>query len=164
TVDGGAMRDFTAGHITSPEGRRLIEALQSALGGPTLEFHPGVSYRNLLVYRAEGSSPFSAETRTQAPHDIPDRPIAEHLPRGPGAELLTSLMERSRAVLAGHPANRARLEAGQRPATQVWLWGQGRAPQLRPFAAVHGKRGAIVSAVDLVRGVGVLLGWARIDV
>ncbi len=168
TVQDGLMRDFTAGHIDSADGRELIEAVQRALGGPgydgALEFHAGVSYRNLLVYRVSDVSPFGPETRTQPPHDIPDRPIAEHLPRGPGASLLIDLMERSRAVLADHPVNRRRVEAGERPATQIWLWGQGRAPSLRPFHEVYGKRGAIISAVDLVRGVGVLLGWRRIDV
>jgi 2,3-bisphosphoglycerate-independent phosphoglycerate mutase len=78
--------------------------------------------------------------------------------------LLIDLMERSRAVLADHPVNRRRVVAGKRPATQVWLWGQGRVPHLRPFHEVYGKRGAIISAVDLVRGVSVLLGWRRIDV
>jgi 2,3-bisphosphoglycerate-independent phosphoglycerate mutase len=168
-VDNEEMRDFTAGHITSEEGRPLIEAVQQALGGPVpggrLEFHAGVSYRNILVYRSEGPAPFSAtETKTQPPHDIPDRPIADYLPKGPGSGLLRSLMEKSRAVLADHPVNRARRAAGKRPATQVWLWGQGRAPSLRPFRDAYGKKGAIISAVDLVRGVGVLLGWTRIDV
>src|SRR5205814_7209227 len=74
------------------------------------------------------------------------------------------LMQRSRPVLGDHPVNKARAAAGKRPATQIWLWGQGKAPTLRPFAEVYGKRGAIISAVDLVRGVGVLLGWKRIDV
>jgi 2,3-bisphosphoglycerate-independent phosphoglycerate mutase len=175
TVENGEMRDFTAGHITSEDGQPLIEAVQRALGGPVpaglpghgagrLEFHPGVSYRNILVYRGDGPAPFSPETKTQPPHDIPDRPIAEHLPKGAGSELLRYLMEKSRAVLAEHPVNRTRVAAGKRPATQVWLWGQGKAPSLRPFAEVYGPRGAIISAVDLVRGVGVLLGWARIDV
>jgi 2,3-bisphosphoglycerate-independent phosphoglycerate mutase len=173
-VADGLMRDFTSGHITSKEGRPLIEAMQATCGGPAsrflqglsgrLEFHPGVSYRNILVYRGEGGAPFSAATKTQPPHDVPDRPIVDHLPAGPGADLLRVLMERSREVLAAHPVNQARRAAGQRDATQVWLWGQGRAPSLRPFAEVYGKRGAIVSAVDLVRGVGVLLGWKRIDV
>jgi len=153
----------------------LIEALQHVLGGPerpqhilhaegVLEFHPGVSYRNILVYRGDAPAPFGPETKTQPPHDVPDRPIADHLPKGPGSELLRALMERSRAVLAEHPVNRARAAAGKRPATQVWLWGQGKAPSLRPFAERYGRRGAIISAVDLVRGVGVLLGWNRIDV
>src|SRR5439155_9124783 len=78
--------------------------------------------------------------------------------------LLRDLMEQSRRALANHPVNAARCQAGKRPATQIWLWGQGRAPQLTPFAQLYGKRGAILSAVDLVRGVGILLGWARIDV
>jgi 2,3-bisphosphoglycerate-independent phosphoglycerate mutase len=165
-VENGCMRDFTAGHITSKEGRPLIESVQAALGGGPLEFHPGVSYRNILVYRATTGSPapFSEQTKTQPPHDVPDRPIADHLPNGPGSDLLRSLMERSRAVLRDHPVNQERRAKGKRDATQIWLWGQGRAPHLRPFAEVYGKRGAIISAVDLVRGVGVLLGWQRIDV
>jgi 2,3-bisphosphoglycerate-independent phosphoglycerate mutase len=165
-VENECMRDFTAGHITSEEGRPLIEAVQSALGDRQLEFHAGVSYRNILVYRpaAGSTAPFSEQSRTQPPHDVPDRPIAEHLPQGPGSDLLRRLMERSRSILHDHPVNRARREQGKRDATQIWLWGQGRAPHLKPFAEVYGKRGAIISAVDLVRGVGVLLGWQRIDV
>ena len=165
-VENECMRDFTAGHITSEDGRPLIEALQAALGDAQLEFHPGVSYRNILVYRPipGTSAPFSDQTKTQPPHDVPDRPIADHLPQGPGSDLLRSLMERSRAIFTDHPVNRKRRDAKQRDATQIWLWGQGRAPSLKPFAEVYGKRGAIISAVDLVRGVGVLLGWQRIDV
>jgi 2,3-bisphosphoglycerate-independent phosphoglycerate mutase len=163
TVENGEMRDFTAGHITREEGRPLIEAVGAALAGGRLEFHPGVSYRNLLVYRGDGAGPFAADTKTQPPHDVPDKPIADHLPTGPGSDLLRDLMEKSRAVLADHPVNRARRAAGKRAATQIWLWGQGRAPQLETFAQKYGKRGAIVSAVDLVRGVGVLLGWTRLD-
>jgi 2,3-bisphosphoglycerate-independent phosphoglycerate mutase len=169
TVENGLMRDFTAQHISSEEARTLIADLHSALGGAKesgvrLEFHPGVQYRNILVCRCGPVAPFSTETKTQPPHDIPDRPVADHLPRGPGSELLIGLMESSKSILADHPINKARRAAGKRPATQVWLWGQGRAPSLRPFAEVYGKRGAILSAVDLVRGVGVLLGWKRIDV
>ncbi len=162
TVEDGRMRDFTAGHIKNDDGRALIQAVNTTLGGGKLEFHPGVSYRNILVYR--GAAPFSAETKTQPPHDIPDKPVVDHLPTGPGSDLLRDLMERSKAVLSAHPANRARKERGEKQATQIWLWGQGKAPSLRPFAEVYGKRGAILSAVDLVRGVGVLLGWTRIDV
>lgn len=168
-VENEEMRDFTAGHISSAEGRLLIESVQKTMGGPVqsvegrLEFHPGVSYRNIMIYRGPGA-PFTSETKTQPPHDIPDRPIADALPRGPGGELLNDLMKRSRALFRDHPVNRERRERLEKPATQVWLWGQGRAPQLQPFAEVHGKRGAIVSAVDLVRGVGILLGWTRIDV
>ncbi|MHB1425388.1 MAG: cofactor-independent phosphoglycerate mutase [Gemmataceae bacterium] len=173
-VENECMRDFTAGHISSVEGRQLIETLQKEFGGDKgpngarLEFHAGVSYRNILVYRpAVGTSaPFSDRTKTQPPHDVPDRPIADHLPKGPGSDLLRSLMERSRDILRDHPINRARRARvpPERDATRIWLWGQGRAPSLQPFAEVYGKRGAIISAVDLVRGVGVLLGWQRLDV
>jgi 2,3-bisphosphoglycerate-independent phosphoglycerate mutase len=175
TVENEEMRDFTAGHIANADGRALVATLQEVLGGPVqegdpprtvgeLEFHAGVSYRNILVYRGVEPAPFSKETKTQPPHDIPDRPIAEYLPRGPGSPLLHDLMRRSRDLFRDHPVNRARQARGERLATQIWLWGQGRAPQLRPFAAVYGRKGAIISAVDLVRGVGVLLGWTRIDV
>jgi 2,3-bisphosphoglycerate-independent phosphoglycerate mutase len=164
TIDRGEMRDFTAGHIPSEDGAQLIAELQRSLGNSQLEFHAGVSYRNLLVYRGSGPGPFGADTKTQPPHDIPDRPVAEYLPRGPGSELLRDLMERSRQLLADHPVNRRRKLAGQRPATQVWLWGQGQAPNLPRFADLYGPRGAIISAVDLVRGVGALLGWRRLDV
>jgi 2,3-bisphosphoglycerate-independent phosphoglycerate mutase len=174
-VDNEEMRDFTAGHITSEDGAPLVQTLEQQLGGEAivrevlnrkgrLEFHAGVSYRNILVYRPDDPAPFSAETRSQPPHDVPDRPIADHLPTGPGSELLRVLMERSRPLFGEHPVNVRRRAEGKRPATQCWLWGQGRAPSLSPFQDVYGKRGAIISAVDLVRGVGVLLGWKRIDV
>lgn len=168
TVENEEMRDFTAGHISNEDGKALIEAVHKTLGGPVaagkLEFHAGVSYRNILVYRAQKPAPFSTETKAQPPHDIPDKPIAGHLPQGPGSDVLRELMQRSRDILREHPVNKARVAAGKRPATQIWLWGQGKAPSLKPFRDVYGKQGAIISAVDLVRGVGVLLGWKRIDV
>lgn len=171
TVDKEEMRDFTSGHISDEEGRALIAAVQKELSGAaghdadgTLEFHAGVSYRNIMVYRGSDKSPFSKETKTQPPHDIPDRPIAGHLPRGPGENLLRDLMTRSRRIFSEHPVNQARLRAGKRQATQIWLWGQGKAPSLQSFRDLYGKNGAIISAVDLVRGVGILLGWKRIDV
>ena len=176
-VDNEQMRDFTAGHSTSEDGAPLIAAMQSAFGGPlptgdglslrgTLEFHPGVSYRNILVYRgsADAPAPFTAATKTQPPHDIPDRAIADYLPKGPGSELLQDLMAKSRSVFAQHPMNLARKARGEKVATQVWLWGQGHAPSVRPFTEIYGPRGAIISAVDLVRGTGMLIGWKRIDV
>jgi 2,3-bisphosphoglycerate-independent phosphoglycerate mutase len=177
TVENEEMRDFTAGHISNEDARALMATVQEKIGGTfrfgeaalglrlEFEFHPGVSYRNLLVVRPVGVPPLLGDaTRTQPPHDIPDRPVADYLPSGPGADVLRGMMGHSREVFRDHPVNRARVAQGKRPATQIWLWGQGRAPRLETFAAVYGKRGAIVSAVDLVRGVGVLLGWARLDV
>src|SRR5262245_22893479 len=170
TIKDEKMQDFTAGHIKSEDAKALIESIGSALsqGLPdqsvTLEFYPGVSYRNLLVCRSSEAGLFAATTRTHPPHDIPDQPVAGHLPQGPGSELLRRLMQESRKILRNHPVNEARTNRGDRQATQIWLWGLGKAPHLRPFQEVYGKKGAIISAVDLVRGVGVLLGWDRVDV
>ncbi len=170
-VENEEMRDFTAGHISPEDGKELMQAVQAKLGGPvnfgglrgTLEFHPGVSYRNILIYRGD-DAPFTSDTKAQPPHDVPDQPIAGYLPKGPGSDLLRDLMARSRAVLRDHPTNARRRAEGKRDATQIWLWGQGVAPSLKSFSEQYGKKGAIISAVDLVRGVGVLLGWTRIDV
>jgi 2,3-bisphosphoglycerate-independent phosphoglycerate mutase len=165
TILGGRMTDFTAGHISSEEGRPLIAALQAALGRPEIEFHPGVSYRNLMIYRGRpGEAPFADDTVTVPPHDVPDQPESDHLPRGTGAGLLNDLMRAGRGVVRDHPVNRAREAAGKRPTNAIWLWGQGKAPSLPPFEQMCGLCGAVITAVDLVRGVGVLAGWDRIDV
>ena len=162
----GRLTDFTAGHIPSEDGRPLMEALQAQLGSHEVTFYPGVSYRNLMVYRGQpgSASPFGDDTLSTPPHDQPDQPYADFLPSGRGADLLRSLIDRGTAVVADDPVNRARKAAGKRPANLVWLWGQGRAPSLPRFSELHGLKGAILSAVDLVRGVGVLAGWDRIDV
>ena len=168
TVKDGRMHDFTAGHINNADGARLIasvnEKLGGAIDGARLEFHAGVQYRNALIYRPEGKpAPFTAETKTQPPHDIPEKPAADYLPKGPGSQLLIDLMERSKPIFANHPVNQERIARGDKPATQIWLWGQGRAPSVSSFAREYGPRGAIVSAVDLVRGTGMLIGWNRVD-
>jgi 2,3-bisphosphoglycerate-independent phosphoglycerate mutase len=167
----GHMRDFTAGHISSEDGGELILALQKELsgkefGGGTIEFHPGVQYRNILVWRGNSEASPLTGMKTQAPHDIPDRLVADYPPQGPdaGRDMLASLMEASKPIFADHPTNRRRIAEGKKPATQCWLWGQGKAPTVEPFKEIYGPRGAIISAVDLVRGVGVLVGWHRIDV
>src|SRR3954462_6858365 len=165
SIRDGLMSDFTAGHITSEEGAELIAALGEAIGRPGVEFYPGVSYRNLLIYRGlPGETPFDEDTLTTPPHDVPDRPAADYLPRGTGSDLLRGLMQAGSALVKDHSVNQARLALGKPPANAIWLWGQGKAPRLRPFAEIHGLRGAIISAVDLVRGVGQLAGWDRVDV
>jgi 2,3-bisphosphoglycerate-independent phosphoglycerate mutase len=160
-VEDGRMTDFTAGHIPREEARQLIDTLQGTLGSPQSQFVSGVSYRNLLIER--NATRFTAETKTQAPHDIPNQPLTDHLPTGPGNEFLRDLMTRAAHILAAHPVNLARTYAGKPTANQIWLWGQGIAPKIERFADKFGKSGAITSAVDLVRGVGVLLGWDRLD-
>ena len=165
TVEDQIMRDFTAGHISSPEAAELMASAQEALGGELLEFRAGVSYRNLLIYRGTTRpAPFTCDTRTTPPHDLTDNSVVDDYPRGPGSDLLNELMSRSGSLFAEHPVNRARIRAGKLPATNVWLWGLGSTPQLQPFQQVYGKRGKMITAVDLLRGLAVLMGWERIEV
>ena len=165
TIEDQLMQDFTAGHISSEEAAGLIAAAQEQLGSDRLQFYPGVSYRNLLVFRGAGRpAPFSRDTRTTPPHDLSDKPVLDDYPRGPGSDLLNQLMSDSMAVFAEHPVNVARREQGKLPATNVWLWGQGSTPKLATFAERYGKQGAMITAVDLLRGLGALLGWRRIEV
>jgi 2,3-bisphosphoglycerate-independent phosphoglycerate mutase len=135
------------------------------LADDCLEFVPGVSYRNLLIYRAKhGTAPFSNDTRTTPPHDLTDKSVLDDYPRGPGSDLLERLMNASVGLFAEHPVNQARRAQGLLPATNVWLWGQGRVPSLKPFYELFGQRGAMITAVDLLRGLAALAGWRRIDV
>lgn len=160
TIEGGRMADYSAGHITTDEGRALAAALDDALGRPGLHFHGGVSYRHLLLW--DGGP---ADLRTEPPHEIPDREIADYLPQGSRASEVLALMEASKPILAAHPANARRLASGLRPATQIWLWGQGRSLSLPSYAQRFGLAGGVVTAVDLVRGIGVLAGLStpRVD-
>jgi 2,3-bisphosphoglycerate-independent phosphoglycerate mutase len=165
TVEDQAMRSFTADHISTAEATELIHAVQEKLGSDRLQFYPGVGYRNLAVYRGAGQpSPFSRDTRTTPPHDLTDKSVLEDYPRGPGSDLLGQLMCESVAVLADHPVNVARRRQGKLPATNVWLWGLGSTPRLTPFTELYGKQGAMITAVDLLRGLAMLLGWRRIEV
>ncbi|HXY37738.1 MAG TPA: cofactor-independent phosphoglycerate mutase [Planctomycetaceae bacterium] len=165
-VTDGRMRSFTAGQIPNDLARELIQALQKdQCGSPTWKFYAGVSYRNLLIYRSRGEpAPFTRETRTTPPHDIPDQPIANFLPQGPGSAELRALMERSVAVLTASQRNQSRTGPGELAATQIWLWGLGKTPALEPFVQRFGKTAAVITAVDLLRGMGRLLGWKIIDV
>ena len=165
TVENGIMRSFTADHVSTAEATELLRTAQEMLGTDYLEFIPGVSYRNLLIFRgSKHPAPFSRETRHTPPHDLTDKPVAGNLPGGPGGELLTDLMNRSRDLFADHPVNVARRKAGKLPATNVWLWGLGKTPSLTPFMQLHGKRGKMITAVDLLRGLAALIGWERIEV
>ena len=170
TIEDQVMRDFTAGHISTAEATELLKSAQEALGkdapgSSSWQFYPGVSYRNLLVYRVgDQPVPFSPDTRTTPPHDLTDKPVLDDYPRGPGSDLLNQLMSDSVPLFANHSVNVARRREGKLPATNIWLWGLGRMPALAPFAELHGIQGAMITAVDLLRGLAALLGWRRIDV
>ncbi|MBI2531698.1 MAG: cofactor-independent phosphoglycerate mutase [Deltaproteobacteria bacterium] len=153
------MEDFTSGHITTEEAAELIRAIGLKLGGDGVEFFPGVSYRHLMVWR-DGME----KMETTPPHDVTDQKISAYMPKGEGAERLLSLMEASRPILANHPVNKRRQAEGRRPATTIWLWGQGRAPALPSLAERFGIKGGVISAVDIINGLGVYAGLERIHV
>ena len=160
------MRSFTAGHISSDEARQLLSHAQEKIDDSSFEFVPGVSYRNLLLYRgsADSPAPFTMDTRTTPPHDLTDQSVGNDFPRGPGSEILAELMSNSVDWFEDHPVNIQRRENDQPPATNVWLWGLGRQPDLPPFEKLHQLRGAMITAVDLLRGIASLIGWDRIEV
>jgi len=165
TIEDQTMRDFTADHISSEEAAELLTTLQAQLGSARLEFVPGVSYRNLLIYRGQGeAAPFTADTRATPPHDLTDKSVLDDYPRGPGSTFLNQLMTESIAIFADHPVNVRRRKQGRLPASNVWLWGQGGAPSVPPFAELYGKSGAMITAVDLLRGLAKLIGWRTIEV
>lgn len=166
TILDGIMVSFTADQISNELGRRLIELMQQSSGSAQWEFHPGVSYRNLLIYRGDARtpSPFGPETRTTPPHDLTDGPVAQALPQGPGSPLLRRFMDQSREVFAQSPENQARRTRQKRPSTGIWLWGQGQAPALETFQSRYGKQGTMITAVDLLRGIARILGWRVVDV
>jgi 2,3-bisphosphoglycerate-independent phosphoglycerate mutase len=150
TVLDGVMVSYSAGNITASEANRLLADIQAELGNDKLRFHPGVGFRSVLTVR-DGAE--LLQTSFTAPHDITDREVADFPPVGPGASLILDLMERSKAVLADHPVNAARIARGLPPATQIWLFWPGTRPGEMPtFEQAYGKRAALSSAVDLLRG------------
>lgn len=153
------MADFAAGHISSGEARELILSLQDELGDANFEFHPGVSYRHLLVWR-------NGEDRLRfvPPHDIINQSIEDKMPQGQGAEVLINLMTSAQMLLKNHPVNLRRIRDNQVPASSIWLWGHGRAPQMPTYAEKFGISGAVISAVDLIKGIGVYAGLEVIEV
>jgi len=156
TIERDVMRDFSAGHISSAESAALLASLEKEIPGVLIK--PGVSYRNLLVvHNGEGST-------STPPHDIVGKPITGYLPVGGDAPPLSQCMEISRKVFATHPVNIARKKAGKSPATQIWPWSGGKKPQLPLFRDKYGKQGGMISAVDLLNGIGHYAGMEIIKV
>lgn len=160
TASEGVLADFTGGHVSTEEARVLLEALNDQLGGDHVRFYPGTSYRHVMVY--SGSEVL--DVQTTPPHDVVGSPLSENYPNGRGQEILTDLMERSRAVLGPHEVNEVRVDLGKNPANMIWLWSPGRRPTMPLFEELFSLRGAAISAVNLVRGIARLIGWSVIQV
>ena len=157
TVIDGVMASYSAGNIPTAEASELVEALRRELGDERLDLRAGVSFRHILTVR-DGESLLSTEFTP--PHDVTDKPVDGYGPRGPGEEFIRDLTERSKAVLADHPVNAARVARGEPPATQIWLFWPGARPEKMPdFSGTNGGRtAALTSAVDLLRGLAVQTG------
>jgi 2,3-bisphosphoglycerate-independent phosphoglycerate mutase len=153
TIIDGRMADYSAGHIETEESHAIVNLLKAELDDADTCFYPGVSYRHLLVI-----PDFPAGCICTPPHDISDTNVAPHLPKGPGSERLTTLMEKARTILKDAPVNKERESKDKSPATDIWLWGHGRAVTLPTLKERYKLSGSVISAVDLVRGLGVLAG------
>lgn len=157
--DGDTLVDYSAGHIESDEAGELVAALAAELGQDHIRLYPGVGYRHLLVYD-DGPE----DLVSYPPHDIMGESVAAHLPAGEGQAQIRALMAAAESILASAPVNAARIARGERPANAIWLWGSGRALSLENFAERYGLQGGVISAVDLVRGIGKSAGLAVIEV
>ena len=167
TVEQERIRNHSAGHISTAEAAELIDFLQRRLGSDDVRFHTGVSYRHLLTIRGGDK-----RLHTVGPHDVPDRPFAEVLPSAadaaaePTARQLRELIFRSQELLADHPVNRARRAAGKQPATSIWPWSPGYRPRMQTLQERYApiRNGSVISAVDLIRGIGVCAGLTPVEV
>ena len=161
-VRDGKMWSYSSGYISTEEAQQLVEALNQSLGNNQVHFYPGVSYRHICKLKGQEDTLLATCT---PPHDIPNKAVADFLPKGPGSEPLRELMARSEAVFRNHPVNVARLSRGDIPATTIWLfWGSGQLPDMPPLKQVYGINAAMTSGVDLLRGLARMLGMEFLEI
>lgn len=159
TIEEGVMRDFTADHISTAEAAELLAAFQPKVRDVGGYLYPGVSYRHIVVI------PDSyADIHCHPPHNVTDKPIAEFLPTGKNSAGIREWMLLSESIFRNHPVNVNRIASGKKPATHIWIWGQGKMPTLPKFHAQFGRTGGMVTAVDLLKGIGRLIGFETPDV
>lgn len=154
-----SMVDYCAGDISTAEADEIIKTIQQELGGGEFDFFTGVSYRHCLIWHGGKCDGYTLTP----PHDISGKPIADHI-AGHVESGLIELMKKSEDILKNHPVNLARIKEGKRPANSIWLWGQGSRPSLEDFQKKNGIKGAVVSAVDLIKGIGRCANMQVIDV
>ncbi len=159
STDGETLIDYSAGHVTTEEARVLMELVQQKFGSRRFTFFPGVQYRHILRW-TDGE----LNVKTTPPHDIQGKPLQTYLPQGDGEETLRSLIFDSLELLDGHDINRRRRDEGKNPANTLWPWGQGRPTVLPSFFKTRGLSGAVITAVDLLRGLGRCAGMKIVDV
>ncbi|HHQ44678.1 MAG TPA: cofactor-independent phosphoglycerate mutase [Candidatus Altiarchaeales archaeon] len=166
SVKDGLMHDFTAGHISNQEAHEIINDLSKKFAEDGVEFYPGVSYRHLLVLRKN----YSTKVDCKLPHEIMGNPVEPNMPKAMEADgeqtakLLGKLMLESIKFLKNHPVNKKRVSEGKNPASMIWLWGGGKKPNLEKFKDKFGLDGALISAVDLLKGIARYIGLEVIEV
>jgi len=153
------MDDYSSGHISTDEAEKLVLDINQMVGNKEISFYPGVSYRHIMLWS-------SGETKIECtpPHDITGKEISDYLPVGNGEDMLRELMLKSAGILENHPVNKERIKRGDKPANSIWLWGQGKKLGLPTFKQKYALDGALVSAVDLMRGIGISAGFEILEV
>lgn len=151
--------DYSAGHISTEEAKVLIEALDEKLANESIRFYSGISYRHLMIIKGDFS-----QTQCTPPHNVVGEPLVKHLPQGSGDQILKDLINASRDILKDHPINLKRIKEGKNPANLIWLWGQGKAPLLPTFKEKYDLEGGVISAVDLIKGIGHFVGLEVVEV
>ena len=151
--------DHSADEITTEEARELIESVNKAFANDKFTFYPGVSYRHIMVWD-KGPYDFTLTP----PHDILERKVADYMPKGEGSEYIYDMMVKSYDILNNHPVNIAREKRGLKKANSIWIWGEGKKPLLSDFKEKYGLKGAVISAVDLIKGIGMCAGLDVIEV
>ncbi len=153
------MVDYCAGEISNEEAEELIKAVGAELGSEQLDFHRGFRYRHLLVWHGAPD-----DWDLTPPHDISGQKVTDFMPEGSKSNIIKEMMERSYAILANHPVNIERVDKGLNPANSIWIWGAGRKPKLEPYPEKYNLKGSVISAVDLVKGLGLFAGLKPIAV
>ena len=153
------MNDYSAGHITTDDALIVINSLKQELDTDEIKFYPGVSYRHLMVWKNGKDG-----MKTIPPHDISDKEIAGHLPTGEGSSKILELMEKSQKILPGLEINKLKITRGEKPVSSIWLWGQGKKLEIPSFSSKYGISGSVISAVDLIKGLGLSAALDSIDV
>ncbi|MBI5124516.1 MAG: cofactor-independent phosphoglycerate mutase [Candidatus Omnitrophica bacterium] len=166
TANNDTLVDYSAGHISEKESRILMEFLDKKLGTDKVKFYHGTSYRNLAVIKTKSRLELNELMKTACtpPHDITGKVISKNLPKGKGESIIIKLVQDSRPILEKHEINRVRIDLKENPANMIWLWGQGTNPKMPSFKGMFGLDGSVISAVDLVNGIGKLVGLNLINV
>lgn len=153
------MLDYSSGEITTQEAHELIDYVKEHIKVPDISFYGGTSYRHLMVWNGG-----STNIKLTPPHDISDRVVTEYMPKGEGDSIILDIMKQSYELLKDHPVNKARISRGLNPANSLWIWGEGTKPQLSLFSEKYGISGTMISAVDLLKGIGTSAGMNIVEV